>query len=81
MAEIYVSASSEVKDPDGSEARPYASMDEARQAVRKLNDNMTGDIVVYFDDGEYLLEDTVAFDQEDSGEQWISDPIQSQREG
>ncbi len=67
MAEIYVSASSEVKDPDGSEARPYAGMEEARQAVRKLNDNMTGDIVVYFDDGEYLLEDTVSFDQEDSG--------------
>lgn len=66
MAEIYVSAGAEPGTGNGSEDAPYASMDEARQAVQGLNDNMTGDIVVYFDDGEYLLDSTVAFNQEDS---------------
>lgn len=66
MAEIYVSAGSEPGKGNGSEDAPFASMDEARQAVQGLNDNMTGDIVVYFDDGEYLLDSTVAFNQEDS---------------
>jgi len=66
MAEIYVSAGAEPGKGDGSEDAPYASMDEARQAVQELNDHMTGDIVVYFEDGEYLLDSTVAFNQEDS---------------
>ena len=66
MAEIYVSAGAEPGKGDGSEEKPFASMEEARQAVQELNDHMTGDIVVYFDDGEYLLDSTVAFNQEDS---------------
>lgn len=66
MAEIYVSAGAQPGTGNGSEDAPYASMDEARQAVQGLNDNMTGDIVVYFEDGEYLLDSTVAFNQEDS---------------
>lgn len=67
MAEIYVSAGTEPGTGNGSEEKPFASMEEAKQAVQGLNDNMTGDIVVYFDDGEYLLDSTVAFNQEDSG--------------
>lgn len=66
MAEIYVSAGAEPGKGNGSEDAPFATMDEARQAVQGLNDNMTGDIVVYFENGEYLLDSTVAFNQEDS---------------
>ncbi|WP_395023661.1 hypothetical protein, partial [Robinsoniella sp. RHS] len=51
MAEIYVSAGTEPGTGNGSEEKPFASMEEAKQAVQGLNDNMTGDIVVYFDDG------------------------------
>jgi len=67
MAEIYVSADAGIGQGDGTEGNPYARMEEARQAIQGLNDNMTGDIIVYFEDGEYLLDSTVAFTQADSG--------------
>lgn len=66
MAEIFVSAGTEAGKGNGSEENPFASMEEARQAIQGLNENMTGDIVVYFEDGEYLLDNTVSFTQEDS---------------
>lgn len=66
MAEIYVSPNGNA-NAQGTEADPLDSMESARLKVETMNQDMTGDIVVYFEDGEYLVRDTVAFMPEDSG--------------
>lgn len=66
MAEIYVSVTGS-ENGDGTKNNPFKSIDEARIAVRKINKNMTGDIIVYVEDGVYELDETVHFTTEDSG--------------
>lgn len=39
----------------------------ARDKVRTVNSNMTGDIIVYIKQGDYHITSTVTFDQSDSG--------------
>ena len=51
----------------GTEAKPFATLEKARQAVRAINKDMTGDIVVVLRGGVYRIDNTVAFDAEDSG--------------
>lgn len=59
--------------PEGNDAnpgtidRPFATIERARDAVREINRNMTGDIIVYLRDGTYRLERTLEFDERDSG--------------
>ena len=60
--------------PDGSDSNsgtdaehPLATLAEARDKVRALADDMTGDIVVNVAAGEYFVTDTVTFDERDSG--------------
>ena len=63
---IYVEAGAE--KGDGSQERPFASIEEARQAIRQIGSRRfqyTG-IVVEVADGEYL-HDGVVFDKKDSG--------------
>ena len=66
QAEFYV-------DPDvtvsgnGSENSPFKTILEAQNAVRAINDSMTGDIIVYLKGGRYYLDDTLAFNNSDSG--------------
>ena len=45
----------------------FASIERARDVVREINSNMTGDIVVYLAGGTYVMDDTLGFDQRDSG--------------
>ena len=52
---------------DGSEAHPFATLERAREEVDKINDNMTGDIIVNIGAGEYYQTDTLHFDEGDSG--------------
>ena len=52
---------------DGTKEHPFATVERARQEVDKINDDMTGDIVVNIAGGDYYLEDTVTFGPEDSG--------------
>ena len=54
-------------DNPGTEAEPFASIEKARDAVRQINGNMTGDIVVVLKGGTYNLSETVRFDAQDSG--------------
>ena len=65
MAEFYVSVSGNDNN-DGSESNPFATIERARDEVRKINDNMTGNIVVHIEEGTYTLTDTLSFDERDS---------------
>lgn len=66
MAEFYVSPTGNAS-AQGTKEDPLDSMESAKMKVETMNQNMTGDIVVYFEDGEYLVKDTVAFTSADSG--------------
>jgi hypothetical protein len=54
-------------DNPGTEAKPFATLDKARQAVRTLNRDMAGDIVVVLRGGIYRIDHGIVFDAEDSG--------------
>ena len=64
MAELYVSVSGSDSNT-GAEDSPFASLQKARDAVRKINGNMTGDIVVHVAAGTYPLQDTLVFNEND----------------
>ena len=64
MADIYVSADGS-DDGDGSKSSPFATISRAQDEVRKMNADMSGDIVVHIADGEYCLTDTLTFDEKD----------------
>lgn len=66
MAELYVSPNGS-PEAQGTKEDPLDSMESARLKVETMNQNMTGNIVVYFEDGEYLVRDTTAFTAADSG--------------
>jgi hypothetical protein len=51
----------------GTLGQPFRTVDRARQAVRLVNQQMTGDVQVFLRGGEYGLSSTVAFDRLDSG--------------
>ncbi|RIQ18964.1 right-handed parallel beta-helix repeat-containing protein [Jiangella rhizosphaerae] len=59
--------------PDGDDANagtleaPFRTLERARDAVREINSNMSGDIHVYLRGGSYPIESTVEFGPEDSG--------------
>ena len=51
----------------GTAEKPFRTLDRARQAVRQINENMTGDIVVTLRGGTYPIDRTIIFDGADSG--------------
>ena len=51
---------------DGSIAHPFATLTAARDAVRKINGNMSSDITVYLRGGDYRISEPVVFDTRDS---------------
>ena len=51
----------------GTEAKPFATLEKARQAVRAINKDMTGDIVVVLRGGTYRIDKTITFEADDSG--------------
>ena len=66
QAEFFVSPEGSDKN-DGSYEHPFATLEAARDAVRKINDDMTGDIYVFIDGGNYYVDETIVFDEQDSG--------------
>ena len=52
----------------GSADKPFRTLTAARNAVRKINTAMNGDIVVYLHDGQYALTEPVTFEPQDSGQ-------------
>jgi hypothetical protein len=51
----------------GTEALPFKTLTKARDTVRTVNKAMTQDIVVYLRGGTYKLDQTLLFDERDSG--------------
>ncbi|KRF44162.1 discoidin domain-containing protein [Paenibacillus sp. Soil787] len=63
---FYVSPTGSDVNP-GSQAQPFQTIGQAQTAVRAINSNMTGDIVVILMDGTYNLTSTLTFTSLDSG--------------
>lgn len=64
--EFYVSVNGS-DDNDGTIDKPFATIEKAKEEVRKINKDMKQDITVYLREGVYVLSDTLSFNQEDSG--------------
>ena len=65
MAEYYVSTTGDDRNAGTAEA-PFATIERARDEVRRINGNMSGNIIVHIADGTYNPTDTVTFDERDS---------------
>ena len=63
--EFYVAVNGDDNN-SGKENSPFATIQRAKEEVRKYNDNMSGDIVVNIKSGTYYT-DTIEFTPEDSG--------------
>ena len=66
QATLYVAPDASDENP-GTAEKPFRTLVRAREAVRKINANMTGDIVVMLRGGTYAIERTLIFDAVDSG--------------
>jgi len=56
----------------GTRSEPFLTLERAKQAVRNVNKNMTGDAIVYLRDGTYELEEPLVFQAHDSGQNGYS---------
>lgn len=66
QATYYVSPTGNDSNP-GTLAQPFATITKARDTIRAINGNMTGDIYVYILQGNYYIDKTIEFTQADSG--------------
>ncbi len=66
-AELFVSPDGDDSNP-GTEAAPLRTLAGARDAVRKINGTVDGDIVVWLRGGTYRQSEAVTFDTRDSGQ-------------
>ncbi|MCU6792583.1 right-handed parallel beta-helix repeat-containing protein [Paenibacillus sp. WQ 127069] len=66
QSNLYVAPNGDDENP-GTEEQPFASIQGAKDYIRTINGNMTGDIVVHLKQGNYYVDDTIAFDAADSG--------------
>jgi len=65
--EFYVSPDGDDSN-SGSFDSPFKTLTAARDAVRKINGSMSGDITVYLRGGDYRITEPVVFDTRDSGQ-------------
>ena len=63
---LYVSTAGNDNTGDGTQDKPFATIEKAKEKVRDLP-KTGGDIVVKIADGTYFLENTIEFTPEDSG--------------
>lgn len=66
QAVLYVSPGGSDRNP-GTLEKPFATLEKARDAVRSMNRDMQGDIVVHIRGGRYYLKDSLLLDERDSG--------------
>ena len=65
MKTFYVSPAGDDANP-GTKDKPFGTIGRARDAVRQINRNMTGDIVVILGGGTYSISEPIVFDHRDS---------------
>lgn len=65
--EFYVDGINGKDTNAGTKSSPFKTIQKAQEAVREINDDMTGDIVVNIASGRYELSDSIEFELEDSG--------------
>jgi hypothetical protein len=66
QATFYVSTSGD-DSYAGTEAAPFKTIEAARDAIRKINSSMTGDIIVCLRGGTYTVSSTITFNTSDGG--------------
>jgi len=66
LAEFYVSQSGNDQN-DGSQKAPFLTIERAQEAIREINGNMTGNIIVHLPAGRYELTESLRFRVADSG--------------
>lgn len=66
QTEIFVAANGD-DSGDGSISKPFRTIERAKEYVRTINSDMKGNITVFFREGVYTLNDTLTFDESDSG--------------
>ncbi|HBF38195.1 MAG TPA: carbohydrate-binding protein [Firmicutes bacterium] len=66
QASYYVSPTGSDNNP-GTISAPFQTITKARDVVRTINSNMTGDIYVYLRGGTYNITSTITFGLQDSG--------------
>lgn len=64
---VYVSPSGDDANPGTSPSQPLRSLQRARDVVRTLNADLTGDLIVSLADGTYQLTQPLRLDGRDSG--------------
>jgi hypothetical protein len=62
----FVSPNGNDKNP-GTIKKPFATIEAARDAVRKIGDDIKQDVIIYLRGGRYELKNTLLFDNRDSG--------------
>lgn len=71
MQEFYVNQKKGSDSADGSEAHPFASIEKAKEAAAAI-ENWTGDVIIHIASGEYVLDDTLSFDENDGAPEGYS---------
>jgi hypothetical protein len=66
QAAYYVSPTGSDDNP-GTVSAPFQTITKARDTVRTINSNMTGDIYVYLRGGDYRITSPITFEVKDSG--------------
>jgi hypothetical protein len=66
QAAYYVSPTGSDDNP-GTVSSPFQTITKARDTVRTINSNMTGDIYVYLRGGDYRITSPITFEVKDSG--------------
>jgi len=56
----------------GTRSDPFLTLERAKKAVRNINKDMTGNVIVYLRDGIYELEEPLVFQANDSGQDGYS---------
>lgn len=70
--DIYVAVNGSNTDGDGSEAKPYATLDKAREAARELSSD-THNVRVSIGEGKYFVGEPIVFDAKDSNVTYVGD--------
>lgn len=63
---VYVSVNGNDSTGNGTAAKPFATIEKAKEYVRTL-DKTSGDIVVEIGEGTYKITEAIVFDEKDSG--------------